>query len=111
MASQDLASQKCEVCVPGTPSIDHARASELLSQLDPAWKLEETRIRRRFKFRNFRDALALANKIGDLAEAEGHHPDLGVGWGYLNVTLTTHAANGLTDNDFIMAAKIDKAHT
>lgn len=110
MTSQDLASQKCEVCVSGTPSIDLTRASELLAQLDPAWKLEETRIRRRFKFRNFRDALQFANKIGDLAEAEGHHPDLGVGWGYVKVTLTTHAASGLTDNDFIMAAKIDKAH-
>jgi len=107
LSLQDLASLKCEVCVPGTPHIDPGRADQLHEQIDPAWTLEEARIRRRFKFGDFREALAFANKIGDLAEAEGHHPDLGVGWGYVRVTLTTHAAGGLTENDFILAAKID----
>lgn len=105
--SQSLASRKCEACVPGTPPIDPARAAELHQQIDPNWKLEETRLRRRFKFPDFREALAFANKVGDLAEEEGHHPDLEVGWGYVSVKLTTHTAEGLTENDFIMAAKID----
>lgn len=105
--SQNLAARKCEACVPGTPPIDPARAAELQREIDPDWKLEETRIRRRFKFPDFREALAFANKVGDLAEEEGHHPDLGIGWGYVSITLTTHAAKGLTGNDFIMAAKID----
>lgn len=65
-------------------------------------------IRKGYVLRNFRDAVGFTIKIGMLAEQEGHHPDLELGWGYVNVTLTTHVANGLTENDFIMAAKIDK---
>jgi 4a-hydroxytetrahydrobiopterin dehydratase len=104
-----LASRRCEVCVPGTLPVEEARAAELFSQVDPAWEREANlHIKRRFEFRNFRDPFALATRVALLAEAQGHHPGLEMGWGYLVVTFTTHAAGGLTDNDFIMAAKIDR---
>mgnify|MGYP001591399523 CR=1 FL=1 len=62
---------------------------------------------REFKFKDFKDAMTFANKVGDIAESEGHHPDMEVGWGRVGIHLTTHAINGLHDNDFIVAAKID----
>lgn len=78
------------------------------ARIDPAWSLEQRTIRREFAFRNFRESFGLATRIAALAESEGHHPDLDIGWGRLVVSLTTHAAGGLTENDFIMAAKIDR---
>jgi 4a-hydroxytetrahydrobiopterin dehydratase len=107
--SEELAKRHCQACVPGTPPIEEARAVELEAQLDPAWSREgTTRLRREFRFRNFRDAFGFTARVALLAESEGHHPDLELGWGRVAVTLTTHAAGGLTDNDFILAAKIDR---
>jgi len=76
----------------------------------PAWALthDATRIERDFKFANFAEAMAFVNQVGGLAEAEGHHPDIAFGWGYAHLTLTTHKIKGLHENDFIMAAKIDR---
>jgi 4a-hydroxytetrahydrobiopterin dehydratase len=109
MSEQQLASRKCEACAPGTPPIEEARAAALQAQLDPAWDRDATsKLRREFRFPNFRDAFGFTARIALLAEAEGHHPDVELGWGRVAVALTTHAAGGLTDNDFIMAAKIDK---
>ena len=72
------------------------------------WEIVDGRhLRKRFKFPDFRAALAFVNRLGETAEAEGHHPDIGLGWGRVEVTLWTHAAGGLTENDFILAAKID----
>ena len=79
-----------------------------MGELGDTWTVEESKLTREFKFDNFRDAFGMATKVALLAEEEGHHPDFEVGWGRLALTLTTHAAKGLTDNDFIMAAKIDK---
>jgi 4a-hydroxytetrahydrobiopterin dehydratase len=105
----ELAKRKCEACAPGTPPVEEAQAKELHSEIDPAWKLESNRsIRRSFKFRNFRDAFGFVTRVALLAEDQGHHPDLEIGWGRADITFTTHAAGGLTDNDFIMAAKIDR---
>lgn len=108
MAAEELASRKCEACEAGTPPLDQRRAKELHAQLDPDWKLNSDHLERLFKFKNFRDAFALASKVADIAESEGHHPDLVVSWGKLVVTLKTHSIGGLSDNDFIMAAKIDQ---
>lgn len=108
MATEELASRRCEACESGTPPLDERRAKELHLQLDPAWKLGSDHLVRRFEFKNFRDAFGLAAKVAELAESEGHHPDLLVAWGRLVVTLKTHSVGGLSDNDFIMAAKIDK---
>jgi 4a-hydroxytetrahydrobiopterin dehydratase len=107
--SEELAKRHCQACVPGTPPIEEARAVELDAQLDRAWSREgTTRLRRELRFRNFRDAFGFTARVALLAESEGHHPDLELGWGRVAVTLTTHAAGGLTDNDFILAAKIDR---
>jgi 4a-hydroxytetrahydrobiopterin dehydratase len=109
MTEVELAARHCEACAPGTPPIEEARAAELQAQLDPAWRRDGVqRLRRDFSFRNFRDAFGFAARLALLAEAEGHHPDLELGWGRVAVTLTTHAAGGLTDNDFILATRIDR---
>ena len=105
----DLAKRKCEACEPGTPPIDEDRAEELERQLNSEWEREANqKIHRQIRFRNFRDAFGFATRIALLAEDEGHHPDMTIGWGYVGVELTTHTAKGLTDNDFIIAAKIDR---
>lgn len=104
-----LYKRKCEVCAPGTLPIDEDRAAELQAQIDPAWGRDGNKsLRRELTFRNFRDAFAFATRIALLAEQEGHHPDLEIGWGRLGISLTTHVAGGLTDNDFVLAAKIDR---
>jgi 4a-hydroxytetrahydrobiopterin dehydratase len=76
----------------------------------PGWTLEEDAkgIRREFRFRNFAEAMRFAGQVGELAEAEGHHPDLSVGWGYCTVRFRTHSIKGLHENDFIMAAKVGR---
>ena len=106
---QELASRHCQACTPGTPPIGEDRASEYEAQLDPSWVREDTlRLRRELEFRNFRDAFGFVARLALLAESEGHHPDIELGWGRVAVTLTTHAAGGLTDNDFILAARMDR---
>jgi 4a-hydroxytetrahydrobiopterin dehydratase len=86
-----------------------AEASNRMSGI-PGWVLEEGAggIRREFRFRNFADAIGFAVRVGEIAEQEGHHPDLSVGWGYCTVRFRTHAVRGLHENDFIMAAKVDR---
>jgi len=84
-------------------------AERLVAQV-PGWTLEEEAkgIRREFRFRNFAEAMRFAQQVGELAEGEGHHPDLSVGWGYCTVRFRTHAIRGLHENDFIMAAKVSR---
>jgi 4a-hydroxytetrahydrobiopterin dehydratase len=109
----DLVRRKCQACEEGTPPLPPERIVELQDEIDRAWDLAEDnkKISRAFAFRDFTDAFGFATRIALLAESEGHHPDFEVGWGKVGVTLTTHAAGGLTDNDFIMAAKIDQLGT
>jgi 4a-hydroxytetrahydrobiopterin dehydratase len=105
-----LAERRCVSCEPGTPPIDESAIPGLLAQL-PGWTVAEADghklLSRTFKFKGFMPALDFVNRIAPIAEAEGHHPDLLLGWGYVTVQLWTHAAGGLTDNDFILAAKVD----
>ncbi len=103
-----LARERCQACSGETPLLSTAEASALAAELDPAWELETERLRRRFRFRDFASAFSLATRVALLAERQGHHPDLRLGWGYLEVELSTHVAHGLTRNDLIMAAKIDR---
>jgi 4a-hydroxytetrahydrobiopterin dehydratase len=104
-----LAEQRCEVCRPGMPHLDDDEAAALGAEVDEAWQIVggHEKLRRRVKTGDFGESMAIAVRIGFIAEAEGHHPDLHVHWGRLVVDLTTHAAKGLTRNDFILAAKID----
>ena len=106
-----LAERHCEVCKPGTPTLPRQEVDSLLKQLD-GWSVVETgdhlELTRTFKYRGFMPGVELIDRIAPIAEAEGHHPDLHLGYGSLKVELWTHAAGGLTDNDFILAAKIDR---
>ncbi len=106
----DLASKKCVPCEGGTPPMPRVDAEKMLGEVE-GWNLAEDgvlKIQRRFKFEDFKSALRFVNQVGDIAEAEGHHPDISFGWGGATVTLYTHAVSGLSENDFIMAAKINK---
>ena len=108
MSAPELATQSCKDCAPGSARLDEAQAAKLHRQIDAAWERDTDRvIRRVFTFSNFREPFALATQIALLAESQGHHPDLEVSWGKLAVTFTTHHAGGLTESDFVMAAKID----
>ena len=104
-----LTGEKCIACRADSPRVTEAEVRDLKPQI-PEWALERDgiqRLERGFRFKNFADALALTNRIGTLAEEEGHHPAILTEWGRVTVTLWTHKIRGLHRNDFIMAAKID----
>jgi 4a-hydroxytetrahydrobiopterin dehydratase len=92
------------------PHLTDAEAAQLAAEIDDGWEIRDghAKLRRRVKTRDFGESMALAVRIGFVAEPEGHHPDLHVHWGRLVIDLTTHAAKGLTRNDFVLAAKIDR---
>ena len=106
--SCDLRSKACVPCRSGTPPLTAERIAALAA-LVPEWAVsEDAKLVREFRFRDFKEALAFVNRVGDLAEAEDHHPDILLHrWKRVMLTLTTHAINGLSENDFIVAAKID----
>lgn len=104
----DLTKKKCVPCGAGTPPMLVDEAEKLLKQIHADWKIvEEKKLRRDFKFPDFVAAMKFVNAVADIAEAEGHHPDIHVYYNKLMLELWTHAAGGLTENDFILAAKID----
>ncbi|MGH7763732.1 MAG: 4a-hydroxytetrahydrobiopterin dehydratase [Candidatus Dormibacteraceae bacterium] len=106
-----LAERHCVMCKPGTPSLSQDDAAGLLEEI-PGWQVEDSgghlELTREFKFKGFSPGVDLVNQFAAVAEAEGHHPDLCLRYGALEVRLWTHAAGGLTDNDFIMAAKLSE---
>ena len=103
-----LAGKTCTPCRGGVPPLGRAGAAGYLGET-PHWVLKDdaTRSGRSFEFKNFAQALEFVNKVGALAEEEGHHPDISLGWGYCTVLFYTHKIKGLHENDFIMAAKTD----
>ncbi len=104
----ELSKKKCVPCEGGVPRLTRAELDLLLPQI-PAWKVEdERRIVRRFLFEDFKGALAFVNDIAALAESEGHHPDFTVRYSVVDVVLYTHAIGGLSENDLVLAAKIDE---
>ncbi|MBI4122823.1 MAG: 4a-hydroxytetrahydrobiopterin dehydratase [Parcubacteria group bacterium] len=104
----DLAQKKCAACEGGTAPLRGAQIQEYLSQLTTPWEIVDgITIRKEFKFKNFKEALDFVNKVGELAEQENHHPDIELGWGRVAIDLSTHAIGGLSENDFILAAKIE----
>jgi 4a-hydroxytetrahydrobiopterin dehydratase len=107
--AKELAALKCVPCRGGIPPLDELKIQSMMPLIDN-WsrKTNPDRIERMFKFKNFTEALAFVNKIGQVAEEEDHHPDIYIHWNEVSLTLWTHAINGLFDNDFVMAAKIDK---
>jgi 4a-hydroxytetrahydrobiopterin dehydratase len=105
-----LAQEACEACTGSTPVVSGSERDALVAELHGDWRLGDggTTIARAFRFPDFAEAFAFAVRVAFVAEAEEHHPDLLVGWGRCEVHLTTHAVKGLTRNDFIVAAKVDR---
>ena len=104
----DLASKTCVPCKGDVPALKGAPLHDLSHQL-PNWEvIDEHHIHRVFKFPDFQQALAFVNRVGAVAEEQGHHPDILLTWGKVEITLWTHAVKGLTESDFILAAKIDQ---
>ncbi len=111
-AACDLADGHCVPCRGGVPPLEGGALDRLMRQLDPAWScVGGHHIQRAFAFSDFRSALAFTNTVGEIAETQGHHPELITAWGRVTVRSWTHKIDGLTENDFILAAKIDRAYT
>lgn len=108
MTSCPLAAKECVPCKGGVPPLKGAALQALATQL-PEWEVvNEHHLRRAFKFRDFVQALAFVNRVGELAERVGHHPDLRLSWGRVTVEIWTHKIDGLAEADFIFAAKTDQ---
>jgi 4a-hydroxytetrahydrobiopterin dehydratase len=105
----ELATRKCKPCEGGVAPLGRAEAEELLAQISSAWTLSEDAraIRREFTFRDFYRTMSFVNALAHIANIEDHHPDLEVGYSYCRVTYSTHAIRGLSENDFVCAAKVD----
>lgn len=102
-----LSSRECIPCRGGVPPLDSTKITELLKELNGWDVVEEHHLLKSYEFKDFADALAFVNRVGQLSEQQGHHPDICFGWGHATVTIWTHKINGLTESDFILAAKID----
>jgi len=105
--TERLSEKKCVPCRGGTPPLGAERIAELGAEV-PGWAVAEAkRLRRTFRTKDFATALELVNRIGAIAEEQGHHPDLALSWGKVGVEIRTHKIDGLTESDFILAARID----
>ena len=106
-----LNQQTCEACRAGAPQVTDTELAQLIKQI-PEWTAHAVagvlQLRREFKFKNFKDAIAFTNRVGDMAETENHHPAILTEWGKVTVSWWTHKINGLHQNDFICASKTDQ---
>lgn len=108
--SSELSEKKCKPCTEGAEPLKGADLKELQDQLDGGWQVvDDHHLQKEYKFDNFRDALAYTNRVGEVAEEEGHHPDIYLTWGKVELKVWTHKIDGLTESDFIFAAKAEKA--
>jgi len=106
--SDALADKKCVPCRGGAPPLKDKELKKLHSSI-PEWQVvNEHHLHREFRFPDFKQALDFVNRVGSIAEQEGHHPDILLAWGKVGITLWTHTIDGLTESDFILAAKIDR---
>ena len=107
--AESLAGKSCVPCRGGVAPLSETAARELAGQT-PLWRLEEnaTRLKRAFEFADFVEAMRFVNRVADVAETQGHHPDIAIHWNKVGLTLWTHKIGGLHENDFILAVKIDR---
>jgi 4a-hydroxytetrahydrobiopterin dehydratase len=103
----DLSSRQCVPCRGGVPSLSSEEIAPLHSQLSEWEVVSDHHLKKDYRFKDFKEALAFVNRVGEIAEEQGHHPDICFGWGKVEVTIWTHKIDGLTESDFILAAKID----
>ena len=107
-----LADNECVPCRGGVPPVEPAKAQELLGQLEQGWTFNaQGHLEREYAFKNFSEALDFVNKVGAIAEEQGHHPDLHLAWGKCKVEIWTHKIQGLTESDFFFAAKADRVYS
>ncbi len=107
----ELAEKQCVPCRGGIPPLTSEEIKPLVEQISNWEVIEDHHIQKTFKSENFRSALDFVNQVGEIAEEQGHHPDLYLAWGKVEVKIWTHKINGLNESDFILAAKIDRAYT
>jgi 4a-hydroxytetrahydrobiopterin dehydratase len=106
----ELAEKECIPCRGGVPPLKGKEITTLQEKLGGGWKVVgEHHLEKEYTFKNFREALDFTNRVGELAEAQGHHPDIYLAWGKVKLTIWTHKIDGLTESDFIFAAKADAA--
>jgi 4a-hydroxytetrahydrobiopterin dehydratase len=103
----ELASRDCVPCQGGVPPLDKREIKDLIKELNGWEVVENHHLRKAFEFEDFRESLNFVNRIGELAESAGHHPDIFFGWGHAEVSIWTHKIDGLTESDFVLAARID----
>jgi 4a-hydroxytetrahydrobiopterin dehydratase len=104
----DLAERQCVPCRGGVPPMKGDEIEKLSTQLEEWGVVNEHHLQKSYKFKDFGETLAFVNRVGELAEQQGHHPDICFGWGKADITIWTHKIDGLTESDFVLAAKIDK---
>ena len=105
----DLAKKTCIPCKGGVSPLKGTKLDDLLEKLKNDWKIiKEHHLEKEYSFKNFKEALSFTIKVGELAENQGHHPDIFLAWGKVKLTIWTHKIDGLTESDFIFAAKADK---
>lgn len=110
MADSDLAKRACKPCQGDEPPLKGQALEELSQELGEDWDVvDEHHLEKEYELADFREALDFTNKVGEIAEKEDHHPDMELGWGRVQINLRTHKIDGLTENDFILAAKADQA--
>ena len=105
----NLNEQKCVPCSIGAEPLNHVEIENYIKSLKEGWEnLDDTKIKKTFKFKDFVGALEFTNAVGEISEEEGHHPNICLGWGYVTIELYTHKIKGLHLNDFILASKIEE---
>ncbi len=106
--ARDLASMECVPCRGGIPPLTHEEVAPYLKDLGNEWEaVDDHHLAKEYRFKNFREALAFTNRVGELAEEVGHHPDIELSWGRVKLTVYTHKIGGLHEADFVFAAKAD----
>ncbi len=108
--TSDLAAKSCIPCRGGVPPLEGEEIQALLALLGNDWTVvDDHHIQKNYKFKDFADALGFTNRIGAIAEEQGHHPDIYLAWGKVGITIWTHKIDGLTESDFVLAAKCEEA--
>ena len=109
MKGCELAAKECVPCKGGVPPLKGAPLQNLLAAVNNDWRVvDEHHLEKEYKFKDFREALDFTNRVGEMAELQGHHPDIHLAWGKVKVTVWTHKIDGLTESDFIFAARTDR---